>query len=462
MANYDYDLFTIGAGSGGVRASRIAGGFGARVGIAEERYLGGTCVNVGCVPKKLFVYASHFHEDFEDAAGFGWRVGESSFDWSVLMENKNKEIARLNGIYKWLLENANVDLYEGTARLVDEHTVAINLPEGEKIVTADNILIATGGWPRLPHMPGGEHGVTSNEVFAFDELPKRVLIVGGGYIGVEFAGIFNGLGVDTTLVYRGGMFLRGFDEDIQTFVRDEMEKKGIDLQFQTLVTNIDKINDELHVTLSPNVVRDLQGERVVVVDHVVFAIGRVPMTKNIGLENVGVKLAPNGSIIVDEYSQTNVQNIYAVGDVTNRVNLTPVAIAEGMALANTLFNNRPTIPNYENIPSAVFSQPPIGTVGLTEAEARAKFANVDIYRENFRGLKHTLSGRDERTLMKLIVDADTDRVVGLHMAGADAGEIVQGFAVAMKAGATKAVFDDTIGIHPTSAEEFVTMRTKAS
>jgi len=450
MVKYDYDLFTIGAGSGGVRASRMAASAGARVGVAEERYLGGTCVNVGCVPKKFFVYASQFSEAFEDAAGYGWNVGDTETDWPRFMESKNNEIQRLNGIYAKLLDNAGSERFEGHAHIIDEHTVAV----GDQKFTTEYILVATGGWPRQPTIPGAEHAVTSNEVFGFETLPGRVIVVGGGYIGVEFAGIFNGLGVETTLLYYKDLFLRGFDDDVRTVLRDEMVKKGVNLRFQTNLDSIEKQADGLHAHLSDGT--------TLVADHIVYAIGREPLTADIGLENVGVKLDSRGAIAVDDYSQTSVPNIYAVGDVTNRVNLTPVAIAEGMALVKTLFQNEPTVPDYSNIPSAVFSQPPIGTVGLTEQAAREQHANVDIYRANFRAMKHTISGRDERTMMKLVVDGDSDRVLGVHMIGADAGEIVQGFAVALKAGATKAVFDSTVGIHPTSAEEFVTMREKVT
>lgn len=448
MAKYDYDLFTIGAGSGGVRASRMAASLGIRVGVAEERYLGGTCVNVGCVPKKFFVFSSQFSEAFEDAAGYGWQVGQTTLDWPAFMANKNKEIARLNGIYANLLDNAGADRFEGHARIVDEHTVAID----DRQFTTEYILVATGSWPRQPNVPGAEHAVTSNEVFAFETLPERVIIVGGGYIGVEFAGIFNGLGVETNLLYYKDLFLRGFDDDVRTMLRDEIVKKGVGLRFQTDLQSIEKKADGLHAALSDGT--------TLVADHIVYAIGRTPLTANIGLENVGVTLDKKGAITVDRYSQTSVPNIYAIGDVTNRVNLTPVALAEGMALVKTLFQNNPTEPDYSNIPSAVFSQPPIGTVGLTEQVARTQYENIDIYRSSFRAMKHTISGRDERTMMKLIVDGDSDRVLGVHMVGADAAEIVQGFGVALKAGATKAVFDSTIGIHPTSAEEFVTMRQK--
>ncbi len=448
---YDYDLFVIGAGSGGVRAARFAGGFGAKVAIAEERYLGGTCVNVGCVPKKLFVYASEFASAFTDARGFGWNVGETSFEWKTLIENKDTEIERLNGIYGWLLDNTGVTLYQSRATLVDNHTVLV---DGEQ-VTAETILIATGGWPRQPTVLGAEHAITSNEAFSIEALPDKVVVVGGGYISVEFAGIFNGLGVDVTLVNRGEQILRGFDGDIRNMLEGEMEKSGITLLNKTQLTEIVKEdNGRLSVSLDNGETLD--------VGLVMYAIGRVPNTKGLGLENTDVTLADNGSIVVDEYLKTTADNIYALGDVINRVQLTPMATAEGMMFARNLYN--PDMVNYvvsyDNVPTAVFSQPTIGTVGLTEEDARQQYENVDIYRANFRPMKNTISGAESRVLMKLVVDADSDKVLGVHMAGPDAGEIVQGFAVALKAGATKAVFDSTIGIHPTAAEEFVTMRTK--
>lgn len=447
MASYDYDLFVIGAGSGGVRAARISAGFGARVAIAEDRYYGGTCVNVGCVPKKLFVYASHIAEEIEDAAGFGWQASAQNFDWQTLVANKNTEIARLNSVYERLLINAGVDIIDGRASIVDPHTVSV----AGRRVTAERILVATGGWPTVPDFPGSEHAITSNDVFYLDQLPEKMIILGGGYIAVEFASIFNGLGVDTTLVYRGPLFLRGFDADVREFVAEEMDKKGVNLLFDNNISAIEKASDGLHVTFtnSPNQV----------VDTVMVATGRAPKIDGLGLEDLGVELAWNGAVVVDDQFRTSVRSIHAIGDVTNRVNLTPVATAEGMALANALFNDRPVDMDYNNIPTAVFCQPNIGTVGLTEEQAREKYPDdIDIYRSSFRALKHTLSGRDEKTLMKLVVVRDSDKVVGLHMVGPEAGEITQGFAVAIKAGATKAVFDATVGIHPTAAEEFVTMR----
>ena len=446
MARYDYDLFTIGAGSGGVRASRVSAGFGARVAIAEERYLGGTCVNVGCIPKKLLVYASHYHEDFGDAHAYGWRVGESYFDWTTLIRNKDHEIARLNEVYRKLLDQAGVTRIEGRARVVDHHTVAV----GDRTFSAENILIATGGWPSMPKIPGVEHAITSNEAFHLKQLPGRVIVVGGGYIAVEFASIFHGLGSDTTELYRGPLFLRGFDDDVRQVLAEEMRKKRIDLCFDLNIERIEKVEDRLVATLT-------DGSKLEA-DQVMYATGRLPATSDLGLEKVGVELNQNSAIIVDEYSRSTVANIWAIGDVTDRINLTPVALHEGMALAATLFDNRPTKPDHENVASTVFSQPQIGAVGLSEAKARERYREIDIYRSRFKPLKHTLTGRDETTMMKLIVDRASERVVGAHMVGPEAGEIIQGIAIAIKCRATKAQFDATIGIHPTSAEEFVTMR----
>ena len=450
MAQFDYDLFTIGAGSGGVRASRMSASFGAKVAVAEERYLGGTCVNVGCIPKKLLVYASHYGDDFDDLAGYGWTVGERRFDWAKLIENKNKEILRLNGIYRKILADAGVTLLEGHADVIDAHTVAV---DGKRI-TAKYILVAVGGWPAVPTFPGSEYAITSNEAFYLPSLPERVIVDGGGYIGVEFAGIFNGLGAHTTQLYRGELFLRGFDDDIRKTLADEMRKRGIDLRFNSRITSIEKNGAVLKATLTDG--------NTLEADQILFATGRAAKTPDIGLENAGVKLKVNGAVVVDEYSKSTVDSVYAIGDCTDRMMLTPVAIAEGMALANTLFNDQPTKPSYLNVPTAVFSTPPCGTVGLTETEARELGHKVDIYRSTFKPLKHTLTGRDERTMMKLVVDQTTDRVLGCHMVGADAGEITQGFAVALNCGATKAQFDMTVGIHPSSAEEFVTMRSKAN
>ena len=446
MASYDYDLFTIGAGSGGVRASRFAASYGARVAVAEERHLGGTCVNIGCVPKKLMVYASHFSEDFEDAEGYGWSVGARAFDWSKLIANKNAEIARLNGIYEKLLNNAGVTIYDGRATVIDAHTVEV---KGERI-TAANILIATGGLPSRPEEPGQELGIVSDDVFFLDKQPERVLVAGGGYIAVEFAGIFAGLGSKVTQIYRGPLFLRGFDIDVRETLAEELPKKGVDLVFNQIIERIDKSEGGLRATFSDG----SSGE----FDQILYAIGRHPNVAGLGLENAGVELNDRGAVKIDEHFRSSVPSIFAIGDVTDRVQLTPVALAEGMAVAKTLFNDQPTTVDYADIPTAVFSQPPIGTVGLSEEEARAKYGAVDIYRSSFTPMKHTMTGRDEKTMMKLIVERDGQRVVGAHMVGIDAGEILQGIGIALKAGATKQDFDATIGIHPTAAEEFVTMR----
>ena len=448
MAQFDYDLFTIGAGSGGVRASRVSASFGAKVAVAEERYLGGTCVNVGCIPKKLLVYASHYGEDFDDLAGYGWSVGARRFDWATLIANKDKEISRLNGVYRKILGDAGVELFESRAEVVDAHTVAID----GKQITAKYILIAVGSWPTVPKFPGSEHAMTSNEAFYLPALPEKVIVVGGGYIGVEFAGIFHGLGAQTTQLYRGELFLRGFDGDIRKTLADEMRKRGVDLRFKTDIVKIEKNGGVLKATLTDG--------NVIEAKQILYATGRGSKTPNLGLENAGVQLKDNGAVVVDEYSKSTVDSIYAIGDCTDRMMLTPVAIAEGMALANTLFNNQPTKPSYLNVPTAVFSSPNCGTVGLTEEQARGRNLKIDVYRSSFKPLKHTLTGRDERTMMKLIVDQTNDKVLGCHMVGAEAGEIVQGLAVALNCGATKAQFDMTIGVHPSAAEEFVTMRTK--
>ncbi len=446
MARYDYDLFTIGAGSGGIRASRVSAGFGARVAIAEERDLGGTCVNVGCIPKKLLVYASHYTEDFEDARAYGWTVGESSFDWATLIRNKDREIARLNEVYRKLLDQSGVKRIEGRARIIDQNTVAI----GDRTFSAENILIATGGWPSVPEIPGIEHAITSNEAFHLKELPRRVIVVGGGYIAVEFASIFHGLGAETTELYRGPLFLRGFDHDVRQVLAEEMRKKEIDLRFDLNIESIEKADGHLVAALS-------DGSKLEA-DQIMYATGRLPATSDLGLERAGVELNQKGAVVVDEFSRSTVANIWAIGDVTDRINLTPVAIHEGMALAETLFHDRPTKPDHENVASAVFSQPQIGAVGLNETKARERFPELDIFRTRFRPLKHTLTGRDETTMMKLIVDRTSGRVLGAHMVGPEAGEIIQGIAIAIKCRATKAEFDATIGLHPTSAEEFVTMR----
>ncbi len=440
----------IGAGSGGTRASRIAASFGARVAVAEHYRAGGTCVIRGCVPKKLLVYAAHFREDFEDAHGYGWTVGESAFSWRALIENKNKEIARLERVYEGLLEKAGAKLMRGTARVLGPNAVEL---DGRRI-TARYILVATGGWPFKPNVPGVEHCIASNEAFELAELPKRVLVVGGGYIAVEFAGIFRGLGSEVTLSYRGERILRGFDEDVRVHVQEEMAKKGVRFVLRSVVAGIDRSADG---TLT---VRFGDGLQPVRVDAVMYATGRLPSTRDLGLQEVGVELGERGEVIVDRFSASTVPSIYAVGDVTDRIALTPVAIKEGHAVALTLFGNQATRVDHLDVPSAVFSQPSVGTVGVTEAEAKERFHSLEIYKSTFRPLKHTLSGRDERTMMKLIVDAASQRVVGVHIVGADAPEIVQGIGIAVKAGLTKAQFDATVGIHPTAAEELVTMRDK--
>ncbi|WP_277761978.1 glutathione-disulfide reductase [Pseudomonas sp. A34-9] len=446
---YDFDLYVIGAGSGGVRAARFAAGFGAKVAVAESRYLGGTCVNVGCVPKKLLVYGAHFAEDFEQASGFGWSLGEANFDWATLIANKDREINRLNGIYRNLLVNSGVTLHEAHAKITGPHEVEVN---GERF-TAKNILIATGGWPQIPEIPGREHAIGSNEAFFLKELPKRVLVVGGGYIAVEFAGIFHGLGANTTLLYRGDLFLRGFDGSVRKHLQEELTKRGLDLQFNADIARIDKQADgSLKATLKDG--------RVLEADCVFYATGRRPMLDNLGLENTDVQLTDKGFIKVDEQYQTSEPSILALGDVIGRVQLTPVALAEGMAVARRLFKPEQYRPvDYKMIPTAVFSLPNIGTVGLTEEEAREAGHDVVIFESRFRPMKLTLTECQEKTLMKLVVDGKTDKVLGCHMVGPDAGEIVQGLAIALKAGATKRDFDDTIGVHPTAAEEFVTMRT---
>ncbi|AKA24125.1 glutathione-disulfide reductase [Pseudomonas chlororaphis] len=446
---YDFDLYVIGAGSGGVRSARFAAGFGAKVAVAESRYLGGTCVNVGCVPKKLLVYGAHFAEDFEQAAGFGWSLEEANFDWVTLIANKDREINRLNGIYRNLLVNSGVTLHEGHAKLVGPHEVEIN---GQRY-SARHILIATGGWPQIPQIPGHEHAIGSNEAFFLKELPKRILVVGGGYIAVEFAGIFHGLGAQTQLLYRGDLFLRGFDGAVRKHLQEELTKRGLDLQFNADIERIDKQADgSLKATLKDG--------RELVTDCVFYATGRRPMLDNLGLENTGVKLDKRGFIEVDEQYQTAEPSILAIGDVIGRVQLTPVALAEGMAVARRLFKPEQYRPvDYSLIPTAVFSQPSIGTVGLSEEQAREAGHKVQIFESRFRPMKLTLTECQERTLMKLVVDAETDKVLGCHMVGPDAGEIVQGLAIALKAGATKRDFDETIGVHPTAAEEFVTMRT---
>ena len=446
---YEFDLFVIGAGSGGVRAARFAAGFGAKVAVAESRYLGGTCVNVGCVPKKLLVYGAHFADDFEQASGFGWTLGEANFDWATLIANKDREINRLNGIYRNLLVNSGVTLIEGHAKLTGPNEVEIN---GQRH-TAKHILIATGGWPQIPEIPGHEHAISSNEAFFLKELPKRVLVVGGGYIAVEFAGIFHGLGAETSLLYRGDMFLRGFDGAVRKHLHEELTRRGMDVQFNADIERIDKQADgSLKATLKDG--------RELIADCVFYATGRRPMLDNLGLENTEVKLDKRGVVEVDDLYQSAEPSILAIGDVIGRVQLTPVALAEGMAVARRLFKpEQYRAVDYRMIPTAVFSLPNIGTVGLSEEQAIEAGHKVQIFESSFRPMKLTLTECQERTLMKLVVDAQTDKVLGCHMVGPQAGEIVQGLAIALKAGATKQHFDETIGVHPTAAEEFVTMRT---
>ena len=446
---YDFDLFTLGAGSGGVAASRRAGAYGARVAICEEDRVGGTCVLRGCVPKKLLVYGAHFREEFEDAAGYGWSLQEPSFDWKKLQAGKDKELDRLNGVYKRLLRDSGVELVEGRGRLVDPHTVEV----AGKRYTAAHILVATGSRPFLPEIPGIEHALTSDGALGLRELPRRLAIVGGGYIGVEFAGIFNALGAKVTMLIRGDTVLRGFDDDVRSVLTQGLRKKGIDIRSEVFVRDIEKREDGTLSLLTRT------GDTLEA-DAVLYATGRVPNTRGLGLEELGVKLDARGAVVVDEWSHSSVESIYAVGDVTDRINLTPVAIAEGRALAETLFHDNPARFELSGVASAVFSQPPVGTVGLTEREALALHGKVDIYVSNFRPMKYTLSGRDERALMKVIVQRGNGRVLGFHMVGMDAPEIVQGLAVALKCGVTKAQLDATVGIHPTAAEEFVTMRDK--
>jgi glutathione reductase (NADPH) len=449
MAEFDTDLFVIGGGSGGVRAARIAALHGARVTIAEEYRMGGTCVIRGCVPKKLFVIGSHVHQEIEDAAGFGWSIGSVSFDWPKLVANKDREIARLEGIYAVNVEKAGAKIVKTRAVLEDAHT--LRLANGET-VTAKYVLIATGSTPNHgAPIPGIEHVISSNEAFHLPELPRRVVIQGGGYIALEFAGIFAGLGSDVTVIYRGDNILRGFDEDVRTHVRAEMERQGITILTGCTVNKIDRHGKEFttHLSNGSSLASDL----------VMFAIGRHPNVANLGLEKAGVAINPaNGGIAVDGWSKTSVPNIYAIGDVTHRINLTPVAIREGHAFADTVFGKKPVHVDHTNIPTAVFSQPEIGTVGLTETEACAQFARVDIYKTDFRPIKSTMSGRETRILMKLVVDGSTDRVLGCHIVGDAAAEIMQAVAIAIKMKATKADFDATMALHPTAGEELVTMR----
>jgi glutathione reductase (NADPH) len=447
---YDYDLFVIGAGSGGVRASRIAAGYGARVGICEDYRVGGTCVIRGCVPKKLLVYSSKYAHDFEDAAAYGWTVAPPTHSWATLRDNVGREVDRLNGVYIRLLEGSGVKIHMGRGRLMDRHTIEI----GNETVTADKILIATGGRPEIPPIPGHEHAITSNEAFHLpDPLPKRITIVGGGYIAVEFAGIFHGLGCAVDIVIRRDRVLRGFDEECRSFVHDALKASGIRIRSETEIQRI-----EARQGKPPHTLHTHRGDSFEA-DLVMYATGRVPNTHGIGLEKVGVQLDKAGAIAVDDWSKTTADNIWAVGDVTDRIALTPVALMEGHCFADTEFGGKPSKADHHNVPSAVFCQPEMANVGLTEEEARRTLGDVRVYGSSFTPMKYTLAGRKQRTLMKLIVDAATDRVVGCHMVGDDAAELVQGLAVAVKAGATKAQFDATVGIHPTAGEEFVTLRT---
>ena len=446
MSATDFDFFVIGAGSGGVRAARMAAQRGVRVAVAEDAPLGGTCVNLGCIPKKLYSYAAHYAEAFEESHGFGWSDAAPTFDWGVLKVNRAREISRLNGIYGKLLKDAGATVLAARARLVGANEVEV----GGRVYTATNILVATGGRPVVPPIPGAELAITSNEIFDLPAFPNRLVVVGGGYIACEFASIFRGLGAQVTQLYRGEQVLRGFDVDVRNFVAAEMRKKGVDVRTGVDVERIERVEGALQVHLRDGAVIDA--------DSVLYATGRHPNTAGLGLAELGVVLSPEGSVVVDEHYASSVPGIHALGDVIDRIQLTPVALAEAMALVDRLFGNGRRSVDYDLIPTAVFTHPSIGTVGFAEHDARERFGKVRIYRSDFKALKHTLSGSSERTLMKLVVDDASDRVVGLHMVGADAGEVVQGFAVAMKAGATKAVFDSTLGIHPTAAEEFVTMR----
>ncbi len=445
---YDYDLFVIGAGSGGVRAARRAAEAGARVAIAESDRVGGTCVIRGCIPKKLLVYASHFHEEFEDSAAYGWTIGPAAFDWPTLITNKDKEIARLEGLYRANLEKAGVELLETRASLDGPHRVKLEQPG--RTITAERILIATGGRPN-PHraLSGHEHCITSNEAFHLPSLPKRVLIEGGGYIAIEFAGIFHGLGVETTIVYRGREVLSRFDMDLRRLLHAEATNKGIRVLCQQIITQVDKKPDG-------GLSAQLSGGGVEEADQILLAVGRQPNVEGLGLETVGIELTKTHAIPVDDYSQTSVDHIWAIGDVTDRMQLTPVAIHEAMCFVDTVFHGRPTKPDYDNVATAVFSQPEIGTVGLTEDAARSRHSNLDIYKTAFRPLKGTLTGRSDRMLMKLVVDADTDCVLGAHVLGPGAGEMAQLLAIPIKMRATKADFDATMAVHPTASEELVT------
>jgi glutathione reductase (NADPH) len=445
---YDYDLFVIGAGSGGIAAARRAAQYGAKVAIAEFKDLGGTCVNRGCIPKKLMVYASHFPDLFEDAQGFGWSPVQSTLDWKKMITGVHKELERLNGVYQNMLDKASVELFRGYAKFLDPHTLEI----GDRKVTANKILIAVGGYPVKPDIPGMEYAITSDEMFLLEEQPKRILIMGGGYIGVEFACIMNGLGSDVTQIIRNDLILRGFDDDIRSEIQQGMQKHGIRMLMITDPPIIENTPEGLKVTLGG------KHNETIIVDTILAATGRKPKLKNLGIENAGVEIN-NGAIAVDQYSHTNQENIFAVGDCTDRMNLTPVAINEGRAFADTQFGGKSRTMAYDNIPTAVFSTPEAATVGLTEAQAREQYAEaVKVYRAKFKPTYHSLSGRDERIMMKLVVEEDTEKVLGAHMVGEQAAELIQGVAIAIKMGATKKDFDATVGLHPSIAEEFVTMR----
>ena len=448
--SFDYDLFVIGAGSGGVRAARMAASTGKRVAVAEERYLGGTCVNVGCVPKKLFVYASQFPELFDVSAGFGWTVPQQpTLDWATLRDNKTAEIERLNGIYNSLIDNSGADLFDGRATIAGPHQVSVN----GSLYSAHTILVATGGWPYIPEFPGSEHAISSNEMFFLDELPKTAVVVGGGYIAVEFAGILNGLGVETHLVYRGPVLLKSFDREMAEKVAEGMVAKGINIHLNTEIDGINKTTESLSVSLN--------GKGSLNAGLVLYATGRQPNTAGLGLETTSVATACNGAILVDENFATADPSVYALGDVIDRVQLTPVAIQEAMVLVDHLYGEGQASIDYSNIPTAVFCQPELGTVGLSEEQARQEYPNIAVYISDFRPMLQTLGGGADRITMKLIVDTASDAVVGCHMVGEHAAEIIQGMGIALKAGATKAHFDATVGIHPSAAEEFVTMREKA-
>ncbi|MBE9057079.1 glutathione-disulfide reductase [Sphaerospermopsis sp. LEGE 08334] len=448
---YEFDLFVIGAGSGGIATARRAAEYGAKVGIAEFDRLGGTCVNRGCVPKKLMVYASHFPELFTDAVGYGWSAVKSSLDWEKMITAVNNEVDRLNGIYQRMLDNSQVEILQGYGKLVDNHTIVV----GERTVTADKILIAVGGKPTKPDIPGIENAITSDEIFHLKTQPKRMVILGGGYIGSEFACIMNGLGTEVTQITRADMILRGFDDDLRSEIQQGMINHGVKILNHTQIIGFEKDAEGIKVKVR----KDGESEDTVVVDAVsLAALGRKPNTQNLGLENTKIQLK-NGAIVVDKYSRTDEENIYAVGDCTDNINLTPVAINEGRAFADTVFGGKSRTMSYENVPTAIFTTPEAATVGLTEAEAREKYGDaVKIYRSRFRPMYYTLAGKEEKTMMKLVVDQNTDKVLGAHMVGTNAAEIIQGVAIAIKMGATKANFDATVGIHPSSAEEFVTMR----